>query len=145
MKTKHLGGRVLTSDELRQLATNVRVTIPTPLAALLTSEALVGLVFGLSEAQDESGLGADFKWMTCAEMIDEANEAFPGILAVRCGFLPIGQCLVGSGDPYFLRLSDGAVVRIPHDAARGAVLDCQQVEQVMPSIPALLNMADISS
>jgi hypothetical protein len=58
---------------------------------------------------------------------------------VKNGYLPIGTCLIGSGDPYFLKVADGKnppVVRIPHDSPEGA-------EVISPSLEAFLQSAGI--
>jgi hypothetical protein len=139
-----LGGRVLTLDEVRLVEAATGQTVPVSLAALLTSRPLVGLDLRLEEDADESGLGAEFRWMTAEQMIDEATNAYPGIAAVRCGLLPVGICLVGSGDPYFLRLTDGAIVRVPHDAVVDDDIDTDQVERVAASIESLIDTAEIT-
>ncbi len=139
-----LGGSRLTADELRRVEAGTGLRVPSSLASLLTSRPLVGLTLELDEDDDESGLGAELRWMTANEMIDEATNAYPGIAAVRHGFLPVGICLVGTGDPYFLRLRDGAVVRIPHDAVSQDELDVDRVEQVAPSVEHLVKAAALS-
>lgn len=140
----HLGGETLSADDLKRVEAETGLNLPTSFALLLTSQPLVGLTFLLDDNTDESGLGAEFKWMTADQMIDEATEAYPGIAAVPRGFLPVGVCLEGSGDPYFLRLEDGAVVRIPHDAVIDEDLDIGQVERVVSSVDHLIESADIS-
>jgi hypothetical protein len=72
-----------------------------------------------------------------AVIVDEAVEAYPGILALPLGYIPVAKCLEGSGDPYFFRLNDGAIVRIPHQAAVGSELDEEQVEVVSDSVEEL--------
>ena len=37
----------------------------------------------------------------------EARGAYPGIVVLRDGFVPIGGCSIGTGDPYFLNVLDG--------------------------------------
>jgi hypothetical protein len=50
-------------------------------------------------------------------MIGESFDFYPGISALRLGYLAIGSCLRGSGDPYFVKVAvdDPPFVRIPHD------------------------------
>ena len=38
---------------------------------------------------------------------DEARGAYPGIVVLRDGFVPIGSCSLGTGDPYFINVHDG--------------------------------------
>ncbi len=47
------------------------------------------------------------------------TEAYPGLVVQKDGFLPVGGCQIGSGDPYFIRISEGAggsLYQIYHDA-----------------------------
>jgi hypothetical protein len=60
---------------------------------------------------DLSGLGAGIQWMSAEQMLDEGSQAYPRIVAVPRGYFPVGICLRGSGDPYFYRDTDGAIVQ----------------------------------
>ena len=141
---EHLGGKALTRDELSRVEADTGLSVPSRLASLLTSQPLVGLTFLLHENIDESGLGGEFKWMTVEQIIDESTNAWPGIAAARRGLLPVGICLEGSGDPYFLRVEDGAVVRVPHDAVIEGDLAPKRVELVAASLAALIDLAEIT-
>jgi hypothetical protein len=37
----------------------------------------------------------------------EANELWPGIGIKNDGFIPVGGCSIGSGDPYCINIHDG--------------------------------------
>jgi hypothetical protein len=120
---KEFGGTALTVADLRRLEVATGLDVPAALTALLVNYPLAGLTFLLGVEADDSGLGAEFRWMTADEMIDEATTTYPGISALEHRLLPVGICLEGTGDPYFVRLDDGAVLRVPHDAVRGGRLD----------------------
>lgn len=70
---------------------------------------LIGLGFALGDDEDESGMGAELQWMSPSQALDESH--YPGIAAVQLGYWPFGICLEGSGDPYFLRSTDGKAHR----------------------------------
>jgi hypothetical protein len=53
--------------------------------------------------------------------------------------------LEGSGDPYFVALRSGEVVRIPHDAISGDALNLEAVERVAPSIEELVGRAEVTA
>ena len=131
-------GRALTADEAAELQARLPLSLPEPLVKLLTEMPLVGVEFTLDAATDPSGLGVELRWMTPAEMVSEALDVYPGLVAVPLGFLPVGICLGGSGDPYFVRVRDLALVRIPHDAARGGHLDESSEEPVAASVEEFL-------
>lgn len=112
-----LGGRPVTAAEAARLEAAMPAAVPRWLLDLLRNYPLAGSAFSLTEEGDASELGAEMKWLTPDEMISEAVETFPGIAAVPRGYLPVAMCLVGSGDPYFIRLAGGddpPLVRIPH-------------------------------
>lgn len=144
MKRKELeasGGQTTTRAEIERVERALSAALPAELAKLLLSWPLIGAEFSLDEDADESGLGVAIRWMSPDEMISEATESYPGIVAVPRGLFPIGICLEGSGDPYFFRAGDGAVVRIPHDAATTDSLDEARIEVVAPSVRKLLALA----
>jgi hypothetical protein len=106
---------------------------------LMSEFRLVGTVFSLKAEDNPSRTGVDMRWMEPAGMREEARELYPGIEAVKNGYLPIGTCMVGSGDPYFLKVADGKnppVVRIPHD-------NPEEVDSISPSLEAFLQSARI--
>lgn len=120
-----------------------RLALPRRWAEILTSYPAAGARLTLAEEDDESGLGAEIQLMDDGQILSEAFDVYPGIVAVTFGYVPFGVCMEGSGDPYFLRTSDGAVVRIPHDATRNNSLDESQIERVAPSAEALIAKATV--
>jgi hypothetical protein len=140
-----LGGRAVARAEAEALAAGLTTKLPPLLAGWMIDYPLCGSDFSLDEEADESGLGVEMKWMTPAEMVGEAVEAYPGILAVPAGFVPVGMCLIGSGDPYFLAGAgeDPPLVRIPHEAAAGERLDLERIERVSAKLSDFLRRAEI--
>jgi len=140
-------GKPVTAAESEVLRNKISAQlIPTWLLDALMVYPIVGTRFRFSEEQDHSGLGVDMRWLTPAQTISEAIEAYPGIPASVCGYLPIGMCLQGSGDPYFLKMISGddpPVVRIPHQAVRENKLLEDQVELVTEHLSTFLDQAKI--
>lgn len=122
--------------------------MPDRLADLLMRYPLSGTRFLLSEDDDESHLGVDMRWMTPHEIIDESLLAYPGVIAVKEGYLPIGKCMEGSGDPYFSRMNasgDPQVVRVPHgsvDIGKSKILT-SAIEVVSESLSRFFHLATI--
>ena len=56
--------------------------------------------------------------MTSEDKIDEAFNFYPGIAAVKNGYIPFATCLFGSGDPYFVNEDSNKIniYRITHDS-----------------------------
>ena len=143
-----LQGRIITPQEVAELTAGVGdKLLPAHLLDWLLSYPLVGTEFYLSEEEDESGLGAEMQWLTPAQMISETIETYPGILAGPIGYLPVGMCLIGSGDPYFLKTGSGddpPLVRIPHEAADAdGNLNVDRIEQVTARLSDFLRHAEI--
>lgn len=79
---------------------------------------LIGAELEIPESEDRSELGAEIEIMDDAGILSEATDLYPGIEAVRHGFIPVGGCSIGSGAPYFIRSTEGAggsLYRIYHD------------------------------
>ena len=73
----------------------------------------------IPEEQDLSGVGADFFIMDEKGMQEETNEYYPGLVVKEDGYIGIGSCAIGSGDPYFINYNDGPegpLYRIYHDS-----------------------------
>ena len=140
-------GRTATAQEVAELTAGVGgELLPAHLLDWLLSYPLVGTEFSLSEEEDESGLGVEMQWLSPAQIISETTEVYPGIAARAEGYLPVGMCLVGSGDPYFLKTGSGddpPIVRIPHEAAAGDHLNLGLIEQVAPRLSDFLQKAEI--
>jgi hypothetical protein len=134
-----LDGASATDDDIQLLRSRLPATLtPDWLMSILREYRLAGICFGLSEEHDRSGLGADVTWLTPGQIVSESCDAEPGISVLPCGFLPIGACATGSGDPYFLDLrqasSDPPVVRVPHDYAGRGPYPLNKVEVVSSSL-----------
>ncbi|GMU39114.1 MAG: hypothetical protein AMXMBFR22_33050 [Phycisphaerae bacterium] len=80
---------------------------------------LFGVEVELPEDADISGVGAVIEILTDEGATEEARELYPGIRVAQDGFIPVGGCGIGTGDPYFINVHDGAngpLYRISHEA-----------------------------
>lgn len=107
----------------------------------LSQLPLVGARFRVDALDDESGLGAEMQILAPSQVVDEALHAYPGKVVLALDYLPLGMCLEGSGDPYFVHLPTGQIVRIPHDAVRGDKIATGSAEVVRQSIRELVEAA----
>lgn len=111
---------------------------PDWLMALLRGYQLAGVGFSLNTDHDESGIGAELIWLTPEQIVCESVECEPGKSVLSYGFLAIGACAEGSGDPYFLDLrnssDDPPLVRIPHDYAVSVPYPRDKIEIVTSSM-----------
>lgn len=85
----------------------------------LERHGLDGASLDIPETVDRSGLGAQLQLLTTDQAREEAEDGYPGVAVGADGDVPVGMCLLGSGDPYFIRDGDGpggALYRIYHDA-----------------------------
>ncbi|MEL6374273.1 MAG: hypothetical protein AAFR04_09920 [Pseudomonadota bacterium] len=148
-RSHDLDGRLTVSDEIARLRRTLPATLcPDWLAELLQTVPIVGCDFELAEDQDASELGVEMRFLSVDDMIDEATEAYPGIAAHRLGYLPVGACLTGSGDYYYLDLrkpgdDDPPFVRLPHGAVDGESYREDEIEIVAVSLSAFIRAATI--
>jgi hypothetical protein len=79
---------------------------------------LIGREFLLPVEVDLSGVGANIELLDEANISTEQTESYPGIAVACAGFVPVGGCVIGTGDPYFINVHDGEggpLYRIYHD------------------------------
>ncbi|GHF31363.1 hypothetical protein GCM10017044_28630 [Kordiimonas sediminis] len=119
--SSQLSGVCLSHQDERLLQSLLPNTLlPAWLIAALKRHNVIGVEFSLDEDADASGMGGEMQWMTAEEICEEALKCYPGRSVVGLGYLPLLKCLEGSGDPYFLKVSDdeqgSAIVRVPHDS-----------------------------
>jgi len=135
-----LHGAVLSPLDAERLAS----TCPTWLLDAWREAPLTGARLYLDDKVDPTGVGVSMQWMTAVELLSEATEASPGREALPAGFVPIGKCLEGSGDPYFVSQGeDSGLVRIPHSAARGGRLNPEAIERITKSLSEFFRIAKI--
>lgn len=119
--------------------------LPNWLAMMLKKNRLAGVCFSFDAGDDVSGLGVELLWLTSAQIVSEATECQPGLSVGPAGYLPIGACAEGSGDPYFLdmreRSSDPPLVRVPHDFAVTKPYPLDRVELVSETLSAFFAKA----
>ena len=85
----------------------------------VATNALEGRDLEVPESADLSGLGIEFLFLDDEGTRQEAEDAYPGLMVARDGYVPVGGCSFGSGDPYFINTRDGEngpLYRIYHDA-----------------------------
>ncbi len=145
-KRRHeLTGRCLRQEEALGLAS--RLPIPCGwLLDLMRHYPLIGTTFCLSQDHDLSGLGVDMSWMTPEDILCESLELYPGIAAIGVGYVPVGMCLRGSGDPYFLKgnCDNPPLVRIPHDGLQSDLsLSESVIEIVRPQLSDFFRITKI--
>lgn len=84
----------------------------------LEQHHLVGREFSIPVESDLSGVGAMIEILDERGIRTEQTEAYPGIGVSKAGFVPVGGCSIGTGDPYFINARDGEggpLYRIYHD------------------------------
>ncbi|WPJ95399.1 hypothetical protein SH580_18425 [Coraliomargarita algicola] len=117
--------------------------IPDYWKEFLEANDLIEKDFELSESEDLSGVGADFSLMSFEDIIDEAENYYPGIKVKEDGFIPVGSCQIGTGDPYFINKKEGkngALYRIYHDSVTDEGYDHESaIDKVLDHYETLLN------
>jgi hypothetical protein len=101
---------------------------------------VIGAEVEFSERADRSGMGGYGQIMDAEMIILEGIRCQPGMTAVGLGLFPFAWCMEGSGDPYFYRASDGAVVRVAHEAVLAGGLDPEGIDLVARSVDEFMAM-----
>lgn len=102
---------------------------------------IIGCDFEVSEEDDLSELGADLRIMSIEQCVSEARECYPGIVAIKDGYIPVAMCLEGSGDYYYIQVTEGesgSLYRIYHDAVNGEKIESKGIEKVLNNYVSLL-------
>ena len=147
---QNLRGSAATEEDVRLLTSRLHESlVPGWFVALLRENRLAGVCLSLSENDDKSRLGADVIWLTPTQIVSEATECQPGTSVVPLGYIPVGGCAQGSGDPYFLDMraatDDPPVVRVPHDFAGQGPYPLHRVELVAETLSNFLGKATFST
>jgi hypothetical protein len=95
------------------------VIFPEAWRAFVSENHLVGVEVSIPEEDDLSGVGACVEILSEEAALHEARSLFPGRCVQADGFIPVGGCGTGTGDPYFINVhdgNDGPLYRIDHEA-----------------------------
>jgi hypothetical protein len=145
-RTHELKGRKITYEESNELAKVFNSLIPEWFFRILLDFPLAGCYFELSENLDESELGASMKWMNPSQVIKDITQVYPAIVALPLGYVPVGFCMTGSGDDYFIQFKNAnlPLVRIPHEAVdRNMQLIERRVEVVSTNLWKFFEIVEI--
>lgn len=107
-------GREWTASEAAAVRAALGSDVPEWYVSALMETAIAGSVFVYQSQGREVWIG----WMLAQEVLEECGM-IPGIFARREGYVPVGSCDEGSGDPYFVRFrdhEDPPLVQIFHDS-----------------------------
>lgn len=97
------------------------MTFPSYWQSFIGSAGLAGGRTSIPATEDLSGIGAEIYWFTDEQAREERDDVYPGIAVAKDGFVPVGGCDTGGGNPYFICTADGPggpLYRIYHDAVR---------------------------
>lgn len=141
-----LVGRTISDEEQGMLLSKFTYDLfPPYLIEILKNYKIVGQNFSISEDGNPSEIQVEMRWLTPTEQISEAFDCYPGLLVINEGYLPIGMCLMGSGDPYFLKKTDkkDLLVRVPHDAVENGVFDYDSIEFICEFIELFGHLSEL--
>jgi len=115
--------------------------------AFVEGHQLIGRELSLPAEADLSGIGAEIELLDEQGVRSEQMNHYPGIAVAAAGFVPVGGCSSGSGDPYFIRLRDGEggpLYRIYHDeVSEDGYDEARAVAIVLADYRNLLNYAKV--
>lgn len=101
----------------------------------LDENALRGVECEIPKDADLSQLdGGCLEVFDETNILDEANNFYPGLVVKNDGYIPVAGCSHGSGDPYFININDGEfgpLYRIYHDDVHDDSYDKNQAIEVV--------------
>lgn len=107
---------------------------------------LAGREFSIPVEADLSGVGAEIEILDEEGIRSEQTELYPGIGVSKAGFVPVGSCSTGTGDPYFINTNDGEggpLYRIYHNEVVDEDYDpARAIAIVLKDYRELLKYAD---
>ena len=86
---------------------------------LVAHRIAAGIEVSIPASGDRSGIGIELEFLDEAASRVEMREAYPGLGVAADGFVAVGNCSGGTGDPYFINVNDGEggpLYRIYHEA-----------------------------
>lgn len=109
---------------------------------------LTGRELSIPVESDLSGVGAKIEILDERGISAEQTCIYPGIAVSKAGFVPVGGCCIGTGDPYFINTRDGEggpLYRIYHEEVADESYDAARaIAVVLKDYRELLKYADIS-
>ncbi|MEI8012790.1 MAG: hypothetical protein WCI27_10000 [Candidatus Omnitrophota bacterium] len=115
--------------------------IPEYWKTFVNQHSLDGREIDIPEESDLSELGANFEIFDEISIRYETENLYPGIVVAKEGFVPVGGCLLGSGDQYYINRNDGSngpLYRIYHDMFGG-----ESYEKDKAIVVVLRNYAEV--
>ena len=115
-------GRTASRDDLKALDTALSGKYPSWLAELVATMPLWGLELGW-QAYEPSADADGMEWLELCDakgIVSESVECYPGLAILPEGYVNVGSCTGGSGNPYFISIHDGGdppLYRIFHDVS----------------------------
>jgi hypothetical protein len=98
------------------------------------------------ESNDLAGKEIEFPWPGEADLsaiieilsykciLTEATEYWPGKGVIKDGYIPVGHCSIGTGDPFFINIHDGPngpIYKIVHEEVNDENYDKKKAVYVM--------------
>jgi hypothetical protein len=150
-RRQELTGRVVESSKINLLAETLQIRGVVSLLGIMSEYPLAGCHFSTGEDNndDNDETGISFQWMNESQIISEALECYPGKLALKLGYIPIGMCEFGSGAYYYLQVEEKttenpSLVRIFHDEIdSNNQLTENAIEVVAAKLSLILELAEI--
>ncbi len=102
--------------------------------AFIKRHNLIGQELSIPIEEDLSGVGAEIEILDENAARIEQTESYPGIAVAKAGFVPVGGCNIGSGDPYFINSNDpegGPLYRIYHDEVTDDTYDASRAVAIV--------------
>lgn len=147
---KHPGKKV---GKIEMLGLQLRLSrrLPRWYAKLLLDYPLAGvyLDYPVYEADDRPDGFASLRLARPSDIYSETEKCYPGLAIRKLGYACLAIDPTGSGDPYFVKVSDGdnpPVYQVYHDVSEiGSVIEAEGMRKIANSLSELFSKARVNN
>lgn len=110
--------KTITLREAQSVRDALGAHVPDWYLAVLMMVPLAGTVYTYISSNEGDLIEYRLGWLGASGIIRESSEMYPGVAAIKEGFVAVAECRRGSGNPFFVRFADSedpSVRQIFHD------------------------------
>jgi len=102
-------GKIITREQMKELAGDLGLEVPSWLTELVTTVPLCGLELGWKAYDPAPGFDGVMwmEWSDADNIRSDSLECYPGLAILKHGYINVASCSQGSGDPYFICVKQG--------------------------------------
>ena len=107
----------------------------------LEKNKIVGEIRVINKEHDLSGVGIKMKFLSLRGALTITLNRHPARFLANFGYVPIGLCMYGSGDNYYINKNDGKngrLYRIYYDGVNNKLINDGAIDRVFNNYESIL-------